>query len=216
VEKEHTVRLFYRGSGRPVDISFFGNVKQLKGGRNAIHALNLEVTPPAGLLFGWIAPPALLREAATWFDPVYMQYNVLLVAFSVLIIPLITWVYVVRMRDEKRRRLELSLTTANNWNDANRVRVERITDEIFNFGNFFGSMSTLAVIVLFGSSILLLFKPMPFTPAADWLATGVDFTSGANFLTLGVSMTDYLATADPNSQTAYINQLVKSLTAFQF
>ena len=97
---------------------------------------------PARLFFGFGSPPALLREIAEWFDPVFLQYNVLMVTFSVLIIPLITWIYTVRMKGEKRRRLERSLDKAGKWNEANRKLVERQIESFFNLRNFFGSMST--------------------------------------------------------------------------
>ena len=46
-----------------------------------------------------------LADVAAWFDPMFFQYNLLLLFGAKAVVPTITFMYVVRMRREKLRRL---------------------------------------------------------------------------------------------------------------
>jgi hypothetical protein len=166
---------------------------------------------------------ALIEDVPKWFDPVFFQYNLLLSSFAVMIIPSITIFYVRRMRYEKIRRLRIDMPYTE-WQSNERYIRSRVR-ETFQLRNYIGSMLTLTLIVLFGVSIIALFKPLPSNfeqlcqawvrktgSAAECIyKTGIDFSRGANFLMLGPFMQWFV-----QGKQEYINKLMASLTAFQF
>ncbi|HED16793.1 MAG TPA: hypothetical protein ENI64_08290 [Gammaproteobacteria bacterium] len=172
----------------------------------------------AGLTYGVVLlfelsgnPAALLLDITTWFDPVYFQYNLLLALFAILIVPVIILFYVVKMRDEKIRSVERELSKEE-INRLGHYIHERIY-ESFRFKNYIGSTITLTIVIIFGVSIFLLLKPMPFpTVPPGSQITGVDFSKGANFLMLGPYMFHYVA----NDDHAFMARLMISLTAFMY
>lgn len=144
-------------------------------------------------------------QVGKWLDPTYTQYNLLLMSFAVLIVPLITFCYVVSMREEKRNRLKKDFSEAE-WESC-KSSIDLQLRRNFRFSNYVGSMTALTVIVILGSSILLLLKPMPISAEG---ASGLDYGKGANFLLLGTYMQLYMDGEN------YTRQLITSLTAFQF
>ena len=155
---------------------------------------------------GQFARLGLVCGIATWFDPVVFQYNFLLFLFCVSLIPIFTYFYTARMKEEKAQRICNQLPEEM-WNEVEETVIERIRDSM-SFKNYAGSMIILNLIVIFGMAILLLLKPMQI--GVDG-AVGVDFGKGANFLMLGPFMTDYVA-----GDVVYQKWLTVSLTAFQF
>lgn len=145
------------------------------------------------------------REAVKWFDPRFMEYNLVLLLMAVLIVPWITYFYVTRMKEEKRRRLAKDLSHEY---VHNKEYVEGILDSQFKFQNYLGSMIILMLIITMGAGILLLLKPLP---VAENLSAGLDYSKGANFLLMGPFIENYV-----NGSKNYYHQLVVSLTAFQF
>lgn len=135
-----------------------------------------------------------------WFDPVYFQYNLIMAACAILMVPLFVSSYVITMADRKKRRLK------------RQTRLKRHHDEIDErmarrncFATYFKSVLAAMVVIALGVSIILLFKP------AFYGEAGVDFTKGANFLMMGPFMD--LLVRDPEVFNAH---LMISLTAFQF
>ena len=63
-------------------------------------------------------PEQFFRQITCWFDPVFYQYNLLLLLLAVLLTPALTLSYVYSMKDEKKRRLSLELPHKV-WNDEN-------------------------------------------------------------------------------------------------
>lgn len=152
---------------------------------------------------GWYAN---LKAVAGWLDPTFTQYNLMLMSFSVIIIPLITFCYVVSMKGEKRSRLKIDFT-AEEWKSC-KHSIDSQLQHNFRFSNYIGSMTALTMIVILGSAILLLLKPLPVNPGPD--VTGLNYNLGANFLMLGPYMQLYIENGN------YTKQLITSLTAFQF
>ena len=155
---------------------------------------------------GQFARLALVCGIATWFDPVVFQYNFLLFLFCISIIPIFTYFYTARMKEEKAQRIYNQLPDEM-WKEVEETVIERIRNSM-SFKNYAGSMIILNLIVIFGMAILLLLKPMQM--GIDG-AVGVDFGKGANFLMLGPFMTDYVA-----GDVVFQKWLTVSLTAFQF
>ncbi len=149
---------------------------------------------------------ALVSGITSWFDPAFFQYNFLLYLFCISIIPMFTYFYSVRMKDEKLRRLEKQLP-ASEW-QANKDDIKERIGDSMHIKNYLGSMAILNLIVMFGMGILLLFKPACVIEGCS----GVDFSEGANFLMLGPFMQEYVEA----NQIEYMNWLIVSLTAFQF
>jgi hypothetical protein len=145
------------------------------------------------------------RKAVEWFDPRFLQYNVVLLLLAVLIVPWITYFYVTGMKEEKRRRLEKDLLHEY---EPNRKYIDESLDSQFKFQNYLGSMFILMLIITMGVGILLLLKPLP---VAENLGEGLDYSKGANFLLMGPFIENYA-----NGSKNYYHQLVVSLTAFQF
>lgn len=145
-----------------------------------------------------------LADVAGWFDPMFFQYNLLLLLGAEAVVPLITFMYVVRMRREKLRRLENDVPSEL-WREHEgsiRARVE----QHFRFGNYLPSALLALVVVSLGMSIILLLKPT----FGGESGSGVDYAKGANILLLG-PVIQYL----PDSP-AFYHRVVTSLIAFQF
>ncbi len=159
----------------------------------------------AALIVFFITGKECWREAVEWFDPRFMEYNLVLLLMAVLIVPCITYFYVTGMKEEKRRRLEKDLLHEY---EPNRKYIDESLDSQFKFQNYLGSMVILMLIITMGAGILLLMKPLP---VAKNLSEGLDYSKGANFLLMGPFIENYA-----NGSKNYYHQLVVSLTAFQF
>jgi hypothetical protein len=146
-----------------------------------------------------IAATGSLSRALTWFDPLFFGYNVALLLTAQLIVPFVTYMYVIRMKHEKERRLRRDVPDQV-WRD-NEHEIRALLDGHFRFHSYLGSMGILLVIITLGGSIILLMKPG---------ANGVDFARGANFLMAGP-----LAELDPANAQFY-HRVITSLVAFQF
>ncbi len=156
-----------------------------------------------------LAALPLHSQITQWFDPVFFQYNLALLCFAVAVVPLITYCYVNSMGQEKIRRLERELPPGTFDKPEMDTYIRDYLRKSFRMRHYFGSMMTLTFIVMFGSMIILLFKPMPLDATG---ATGVDYSKGANFLMLGPYMQAYME----GKTDEYITVLVSTLTAFQF
>lgn len=140
-------------------------------------------------------------SVAHWFDPVYFQYNLIMAACAILMVPLFVSSYVITMADRKKRRLK------------RQTRLKRHHDEIDErmarrncFSTYFKSVLAAMVVIALGVTIILLFKP-----AFSANESGVNFGMGANFLMMGPFI-DLLA----KNPEAFNAHLMISLTAFQF
>lgn len=172
----------------------------------------------AVVCLGLVSPVLLLAHVAAgsetaacetpsvvWFDPVFFYYNVALVLVAVLCIPGITYFYVTSRKAEKIRRLRNDLSEER-WN-LNEAAIVNIVERQFRMRNYCGSMLTLTIVVLLGTSIILLLKPY------SGAGCGVDYSKGANFLLLGPYM---LFGPDAAPNLDYYRHIAVSLTAFQF
>lgn len=153
----------------------------------------------------------LYVQITQWFDPVFFQYNLVLLVFAVAIIPLITLCYVHSMRQEKERRLKRELPPEAFTDQETVEYINNYIGKTFTLRNYLGSMMTLMFVVMFGCMIILLLKPMPLDVTGG---TGVDYSKGANFLVLGTYMQSYML--DKTNDYDYIKVLIYTLTAFQF
>ncbi|WP_396956501.1 hypothetical protein [Nitrosomonas sp.] len=120
------------------------------------------------LFYASIQPPhlpedtvntSLYMEIASWFDPIFFQYNLILLVFAVGIIPLITLCYTSSMREEKKRRLQRELPPA--IYSANSNYIQNYLSKISSIRSYLGSMMSLMFVVMFGCMIILLLKPAP-------------------------------------------------------
>lgn len=160
-----------------------------------IGALGWESTRPAPPF-----PHSDFLAVSHWFDPVFFQYNLVLLAVSVLVMPFVTLSYVHTMMRRKERRLKRELPEHRRGEIEERLR-SRVA-----FSTYLGSVSLNMLIVLLGASIILLFKPVP-SPGLH----GVDFSRGANVLMMGPFIE--LFHSQPHE---YYLHLMRSLCAFQF
>jgi hypothetical protein len=143
--------------------------------------------------------PRDFRAVAHWFDPVFFQYNLIMVLFAVLIVPCVVLSYLQTMIGRKEFRL---------YHEIPEDRQGEIRERLLSrasFSAYLGSVSMTTLVVLLGASILLIFQP-----AFPGLR-GVDFNRGANLLLMG----PFIELVHRNPDAYYVH-LINSLTAFQF
>lgn len=145
-------------------------------------------------------PHGNFRDVAHWFDPVFFQYTLILWLFSVLVVPTLALSYLQNMTVKKERRLLREIPQI--YHEKVQERIEHCA----SFYTFWGSVIWTTAVVILGTSIILLFKPVLTSEAA-----GVNFELGANFLMMG----PYIELFGKNPEDFY-SQLIRSLTAFQF
>ncbi|MDP1558662.1 MAG: hypothetical protein Q8K59_05310 [Nitrosomonas sp.] len=145
-------------------------------------------------------PHGDFRDVAHWFDPVFFQYTLVLWLVAVLVIPTLALSYLQMMTIKKERRLLREIPVI--YHDKVQKRMARRT----SFYTFWGSVTWATVVVILGTSIILLFKPV----LSDEIP-GVNFELGANFLMMG----PYIELFGKNPEDFY-SHLIRSLTAFQF
>jgi len=157
-------------------------------------------------------PEQFFRQITCWFDPVFYQYNLLLLLLAVLLTPALTLSYVYSMKDEKKRRLSLELPHKV-WNDEKeKDKIIAYVNKTFHISHFIGSMSVLSIIVMLGFMVMLLLKPVPLKSLiSDSALCGVDYRQGVNFLMLGPYMNLFI---DGNEE--FLRKLSVTLTAFQY
>jgi hypothetical protein len=181
-------------------------------------AFGLLVVPilAGAAALGWEStrelPSATQRNFLTvahWFDPVFFQYSLLLLVLAVLVVPFVPMSYFLTMTRRKARRLYDEIPAALERDGYPRradVRTRLRSRSVSSFTAYFGSVSLTTVVVLLGTSIMLIFKP---AASADW--PGVNFGLGANMLMMGPYVELF-----KSDQAAYYIHLTRSLTAFQF
>jgi hypothetical protein len=140
------------------------------------------------------------RAIAHWFDPVFFQYNLVMALLTVLVVPSLALSYIQTMATRKERRLQQEVPPDR------RAEVRRRMGRRASFSNYRGSVWLTTTVVLLGTSILLLFKPV----SVDG-GTGVDFSLGANMLTMGPFAELY-----EKNPGAYYSHLIRNQIAFQF
>jgi hypothetical protein len=146
----------------------------------------------------------MVNNTMCWFDPVLLQYNLILLLVGVLFVPLMTIFYIYSMKDEKLRRLRTEIPE-NKWKSC-KTEVQSRVESLFKIRHYIGSLSALTIVILLGMSIILLLKPTPESGGG----CGVDYSIGANFLMLGPFMAEYIEGGD------HIKVIVATLTGFQF
>lgn len=140
------------------------------------------------------------RAIAHWFDPVFFQYNLVMALLVIMVVPSLALSYTLIMADRKERRLQHEVPAER------RGEIRRRMGRRASFGEYRGSVWLTTTVVMLGVSILLLFKPV-FSPGG----MGVDFTLGANMLTMGPFAELYEKNPD-----AYYSHLIRNQIAFQF
>jgi hypothetical protein len=140
------------------------------------------------------------RAIAHWFDPIFFQYNLVMALLTVLVVPSLALSYIQIMASRKERRLQ------NEVPPERRAEVRRRMGRRASFSNYRGSVWLTTTVVLLGTSILLLFKPVSVDGGA-----GVDFSLGANMLTMGPFAELYEKNPD-----VYYSHLIRNQIAFQF
>ena len=151
-----------------------------------------------------LTPVAALRTVATWFDPPFFGYNLLLLFFAVLFPALMAISYTSSMGKEKTRRIRRELGAL--W-EPNRVWIEEYIAKQFHWRDYVVAVSGMAAVVAFGASVLLLLKPVGGT--GHMPGPGLDFSRGANLLLLGPYVENYV-------KEGHFHMVVHSLTAFAF
>jgi hypothetical protein len=140
------------------------------------------------------------RAIAHWFDPVFFQYNLVMALLTVLVVPSLALSYIQTMASRKERRLQHEVPPER------RAEVRRRMGQRASFSSYRGSVWLTTTVVLLGTSILLLFKPVSVGGGV-----GVDFSLGANMLIMGPFAELY----DKNPG-AYYSHLIRNQIAFQF
>ena len=182
------------------------------------------VVPAAALL--WVGDRKALMGPANWFDPLFFAYNLALLVLAQLLAPFIAFMYVLRMKGEKARRLRREIPEAL-WEQEGH-NIQRLVDRHFRFATYLGSVILVMVVITLGTSIILLLKPTQKVAAApapvasapasgvttgtapEVASSGVDYARGANMLLLG-PVIEQSATSP-----AFYHRVILSLTAFQF
>lgn len=144
--------------------------------------------------------PRDFRAVAHWFDPVFFQYNLVMTLLAVLVVPSLALSYIQTMANRKERRLQREVPPER------RAEIHKRMGRRASFSTYRGSVWLTTVVVLLGASILLLFKPVS---SMDQM--GVDFSLGANMLTIGPFAELYGKNPD-----AYFAHILRNLIAFQF
>ena len=114
------------------------------------------------------------RAIAHWFDPVFFQYNLVMTLLTVLVVPSLAVSYIQTMSNRKEQRLQREVPAER------RGEIRRRMGQRASFSTYRGSVWLTTTVVLLGTSILLLFKPI-----SSAGGMGVDFSLGANMLTMG-------------------------------
>jgi hypothetical protein len=140
------------------------------------------------------------RAIAHWFDPVFFQYNLVMALLTVLVVPSLALSYIQIMASRKERRLQHEVPPER------RAEVRRRMGRRASFSSYRGSVWLTTTVVLLGTSILLLFKPVTVDGG-----TGVNFSLGANMLIMGPFAELYEKNPD-----AYYSHLIRNQIAFQF
>jgi hypothetical protein len=140
------------------------------------------------------------RAIAHWFDPVFFQYNLVMTLLVVLVVPSLALSYIQTMTNRKERRLQQEVPAHR------RGEIHRRMGRRASFSSYRGSVWLTTTIVLLGTSILLLFKPV-----SSAGGTGVDFGLGANMLIMGPFAELYQKNPD-----VYYSHLIRNQIAFQF
>ena len=142
--------------------------------------------------------------ASRWFDPLFFQYNLILAAIAIAIVPSIPFLYVRAMAWRKKERLCREVP------HSAREHVGLRLDNRGQFRFYFGSTLISTAVVALGIAILLLFKPV-------WGARncGVDFSKGANMLMSGPFM-NLFDGPGPLDPTRFYDHLIDALAGFQF
>jgi hypothetical protein len=140
------------------------------------------------------------RAVAHWFDPVFFQYNLIMTLLAVLVVPSLALSYIQTMTDRKEKQLQREVPVER------RGEIRRRMGRRASFSAYRGSVWLTTTVVLLGTCILLLFKPVPSSGEM-----GVDFSLGANMLTMGP-----FAELFEKSPDIYYSHLIRNLTAFQF
>lgn len=156
-----------------------------------------------------------LWDAVTWYDPLFFQYNLVLLLLSVLIVPIMTLIYVMTRKEEKTRRLKTELPR-DAW-EAGKGDIEALIERQFSLTHFLGSTITLMLVVTLGSTILLVVKPQFQAPGDEASkAAGVGFFRGGNFLLMGPYIESLQQGGGSQENLSSAERLLTSLTAFQF
>jgi hypothetical protein len=140
------------------------------------------------------------RAVAHWFDPVFFQYNLIMTLLAVLVVPSLALSYLQAMTDRKEKQLQREVPVER------RGEIRRRMGRRASFSAYRGSVWLTTIVVLLGTCILLLFKPVP---SSDEM--GVDFSLSANMLMMGP-----FAELFEKNPEIYYSHLIRNLTAFQF
>lgn len=146
---------------------------------------------------------------AHWFDPIFFQYNLIMVSLAILILPFLVLSYTTSKIGSKERRLLHEIREKYKDDEKFKEREEYVKKRIgsrASFSAYGGSLLLTMTIVSLGACILLLFKPA-YSPDE----AGVHFNLGANMLMMG----PFIELFDKDMVT-YYSHLTRSLTAFQF
>ena len=136
-----------------------------------------------------------ILAVAHWFDPVFFQYNLILGAVAILIVPTVPLLYVYAMAWRKRARLSREIPF-DQWSKIDyRLQVRA------SYRFYLGSTVLTLIVVALGISILLLFKPV-----RDAAHCGVDFSKGANMLMMGPFIASY-DSLDPQAFDVFYKHL---------
>jgi len=143
-------------------------------------------------------PFRALSSVRQWFDPLLLIYDVLLLGFAVLFMPLIATSYILCMKGEKELRLRREL--GSHWKE-HEERVKAYIESQFRARDYIVAVAAMMIIVAFGGSVLFIVKPV-------WTGDGLAFSKGANLLLAGSQIENY------SEKTFHV--IAHSLTAFAF
>jgi len=179
-------------------------------GLNAVLTLTILTFSLVGIVW-WMQPklrPARsLDTAVNWFEAPFVSYNLMLVLLAGLIPALLAISYTSSMGKEKMRRMRRELGPL--W-APNEGWITEYIEKQFRWQDYLIGVGAMSAVVGFGSTILLLLKPINLADqGAGMTGPGLDFSHGANLIMLGPYIEHY--TSERN-----FHMVVSSLTAFSF
>lgn len=183
----------------------------------------LTVVPIGGLAFWFFYDSTSARDCSAsrgildipgWFDPAFLQYNLIFAVVAIELIPFVPFLYVRSMAPQKRERLKQELPKTEVKIICHRL------DERLRYRYFWGSVILSTIVVSLGVTILLMFKPMPEITHVAGVAgihqdCGIDFSKGANMLMMGPFI-ELFTSKTPGASAQFYHQLIIAQVGFQF
>jgi hypothetical protein len=160
-------------------------------GWKAILLLTIANVSIIGAIWYWKPElgPGAIENAASWFDPAVVGYDVLLLVLVIQLPALLAISYTLSMGKEKTRRLRRELGPL--W-APNEGWITEYVEKQFRWQDYVLGVSLMTVVVAMGAFILFIAKPVNSAIQGSMPGPGLDFSLGANLVLLGPFVENYV------------------------